>query len=262
MVTQQKSRFHGAPLPLQDVWRLVRAVGISASAARSRPGKQAWLVQKLLAGGTVAELGARVQGAPGRLLCAHGERRECGRQEAHAAGLPAARCHTRARYSRNVCCTAASLQNSCAPHSAPAHPRDARTAVDPRAFRNARGECRRPARRGHGGVSVRGAAHGLGGGLGAPIPVIGARTGPTSGRFRSIPKGTSPTASIHTYITTYLLCGRKRKAEFRGIPFRNGIPAWPTGIPRNCYSLKSNQRTAARPADCLWPYDELPEGGL
>ena len=122
-------------------------------------------------------------------------------------------------------------------HSAPALQRDASIAVDPRAFRNARGECRRPARRGHGGVSVRGAAHGLGGGLGAPIPVIGARAGPASGRFRSLPKGTSATASIHTYITTYLLCGRKRKAEFRGIPFRNGIPAWPTGIPRNCYSL-------------------------
>ena len=55
VVTQQKSRFHGESLPLQDVWRLIRAAGISASAARSRPGKQAWLVQKLLAGGTLAE---------------------------------------------------------------------------------------------------------------------------------------------------------------------------------------------------------------
>ena len=124
-----------------------------------------------------------------------------------------------------------------AAQSAPATQPDASTAVALRTFWIASDEHEDLQRRAGAGVSVRGAAHGLGGGLGAPIPVIGARAGPASGRFRSLPKGTSATASIHTYITTYLLCGRKRKAEFRGIPFRNGIPAWPTGIPRNCYSL-------------------------
>ena len=128
-----------------------------------------------------------------------------------------------------------------AAQSAPATQPDASTAVALRTFWIASDEHEDLQRRARAGVSVRGAAHGLGGGLGAPTPVIGARAGPASGRFRSLPKGTSATASIHTYITTYLLCGRKRKAEFRGIPFRNGIPAWPTGIPRNCHSLAGVQ---------------------
>ena len=70
---------------------------------------------------------------------------------------------------------------------------------------------------------MRGAAHGLGGGLGAPIPWIGPRTGPASGHFRSIPKAMSPSASIHIYIPALLTKGRTRIGRGSGIT-RNTVP--------------------------------------
>ena len=91
-----------------------------------------------------------------------------------------------------------------AAQSAPATQPDASTAVALRTFWIASDEHEDLQRRARAGVSVRGAAHGLGGGLGAPIPWIGPRTGPASGHFRSIPKAMSPSASIHIYIPALL----------------------------------------------------------